>query len=58
MILGEQFPRGGIEQNQAIESNGDGEVVGKGTVEVTIPRAVCVCVCTSMRVKLEGYNCV
>ena len=42
VVLGEQFPRGGVEQDQAIESNSDGEVVGKSTVEVAIPRAVCV----------------
>ena len=57
VILGEQFSRGWVEEDQAVEGDSDGEVVGKGAVEVTIPRTVCVCVCMSLRVKLEGYDC-
>ena len=44
VILGEQFSRGWVEEDQAIEGDSDGEVVGKGAVEVAIPGTVHVCV--------------
>ena len=36
VVLGEKLPRGGVEENQAVEGDGDGEVVGQGTVEVAV----------------------
>ena len=39
MVLGEELPCGGVEEDQAIESNSDGEVIGKSTVEIAILRA-------------------
>jgi hypothetical protein len=50
VVLGEQLLRGGVEEDQAIEGNSNGEVVGKGAVEVAILWAVHVGhgVCVSM----------
>lgn len=43
MVLGEELSRGGVEEDQAIESNSDGEIVGKSAVEVAVPRAEYMC---------------
>ena len=40
MMLGEELSGGGVEEDQPIQGNCDGEVVGQRTVEIAVPWTV------------------